>query len=177
MYRCDNVAALTNAPSVSQPTQTLGLKVPSQGTGLGGISDGQTFASNRDEFLLAKYPYLRKAINARRNINRFFRELEFFSHIPSTCERLRDDLHGGEWTDEEWSTIRNVSMEHVELEVIPMRVEQRAIGREPVVAPIRLEPGFIVPTVFLAVSLRAGGRGRVETAGLEAPTERQVDIR
>jgi len=92
------------------------------------ISDGQTFASNRDEFLLAKYPYLRKAINARRNINRFFRELEFFSHIPSTCERLRDDLHGGEWTDEEWSTIRNVSMEHVELEVMLVEAEDSMKG-------------------------------------------------
>lgn len=92
------------------------------------ISDGQTFASNRDEFLLAKYPYLRKAINARRNINRFFRELEFFSHIPSTCERLRDDLHSGEWTDEEWSTIRNVSMEHVELEVMLVEAENTMKG-------------------------------------------------
>jgi hypothetical protein len=94
------------------------------------ISDGQSFASNRDEFLLAKYPYLRKAINARRNINRFFRELEFFSHIPSTCERLRDDLHGGEWTDEEWSTIRNVSMEHVELEVMLVEAEDTMKGGE-----------------------------------------------
>ena len=87
------------------------------------ISDGQHNSSSRDEFLLAKYPYLRKAINARRNINRCFRELDFFSHIPSTCERLRDDLHSGEWTAEEWSTIRNVSMEHVELEVMLVEAE------------------------------------------------------
>jgi hypothetical protein len=87
------------------------------------ISDGQQNSSSRDEFLLAKYPYLRKAINARRNINRCFRELDFFSHIPSTCERLRDDLHSGEWTAEEWSTIRNVSMEHVELEVMLVEAE------------------------------------------------------
>lgn len=85
------------------------------------ISDGQI--SDRDEFLLAKYPYMRKAINARRNINRTFRELEFFSQIPSTCDRLRDDLHGGEWTAEEWSTIRNVSMEHVELEIMLVEAE------------------------------------------------------
>ena len=85
------------------------------------ISDGQI--SDRDEFLLAKYPYMRKAINARRNINRTFRELEFFSQIPSTCDRLRDELHGGEWTAEEWSTIRNVSMEHVELEIMLVEAE------------------------------------------------------
>ena len=90
------------------------------------ISDGQI--SDRDEFLLAKYPYLRKAINARRNINRCFRELDFFSHIPSTCERLRDELHGGEWTAEEWSTIRNVSMEHVELEVMLVEAEDSMKG-------------------------------------------------
>jgi hypothetical protein len=85
------------------------------------ISDGQM--SDRDEFLLAKYPHLRRAINARRNINRCFRELEFFSQIPSTCDRLRDELHGGEWTEEEWSTIRNVAMEHVELEIMLVEAE------------------------------------------------------
>mmetsp|Transcript_11100 Transcript_11100/g.20334 ORF Transcript_11100/g.20334 Transcript_11100/m.20334 type:complete len:1470 (-) Transcript_11100:58-4467(-) len=93
------------------------------------ISDGQKQSiSDRDEFLLAQYPYLRKAINARRNIHRCFRELEFFGHIPSTCERLRDDLHGGEWTAEEWSTIRNVSMEHVELEVMLVEAENSMKG-------------------------------------------------
>ena len=80
-------------------------------------------SSRRDEFLLAKYPYLRKAINARRNINRCFRELDFFGHIPSTCERLRDDLNSGEYTEEEWTTIRNVSMEHVELEIMLVEAE------------------------------------------------------
>mmetsp|Transcript_7265 Transcript_7265/g.15808 ORF Transcript_7265/g.15808 Transcript_7265/m.15808 type:complete len:1110 (-) Transcript_7265:70-3399(-) len=93
------------------------------------ISDGQRQSiSDRDEFLLAQYPYLRKAINARRNIHRCFRELEFFGYIPSTCERLRDDLHGGEWTAEEWSTIRNVSMEHVELEVMLVEAENSMKG-------------------------------------------------
>lgn len=93
------------------------------------ISDGQRQSmSDRDEFLLAQYPYLRKAINARRNIHRCFSELEFFGHIPSTCERLRDDLHGGEWTDEEWSTIRKVSMEHVKLEVMLVEAENSMKG-------------------------------------------------
>lgn len=85
------------------------------------ISDAQM--SDRDEFLLARYPHLRRAIHARRNINRCFRELEFFSQIPSTCDRLRDELHGGEWTEEEWSTIRNVAMEHVELEIMLVEAE------------------------------------------------------
>jgi hypothetical protein len=35
---------ITDAPSMSQPTQTLGLRVPPQGSGLGGVSDGQTFS-------------------------------------------------------------------------------------------------------------------------------------
>ncbi|EJK77697.1 hypothetical protein THAOC_00455, partial [Thalassiosira oceanica] len=90
------------------------------------ISDGT--ATDRDEFLLARYPHLRRAINARRNIGRCFRELEFFAFIPSTCERLRDELHGGEWTAEEWSTIRNVSMEHVELEVMLVEAENSMKG-------------------------------------------------
>jgi hypothetical protein len=34
----------SDAPSLTQPTQTLGLQVPPQGTGIGGVSDGQTFS-------------------------------------------------------------------------------------------------------------------------------------
>ena len=85
------------------------------------LSDGRM--SDRDEFLLADYPHLRRAIHARRNLHRTFRELDFFAHIPATCERLRDELHGGEWTAEEWATIRNVSREHVELEVMLVEAE------------------------------------------------------
>ncbi len=73
--------------------------------------------------LLADYSRLKKAINARRNIFRCFRELEFFSQIPMTCDRLREELHQGEWTDNEWNSIRNVCMEHVELEILLVEAE------------------------------------------------------
>jgi hypothetical protein len=33
-----------DAPALTQPTQTLGLRVPTQGSGVGGVSDGQTFS-------------------------------------------------------------------------------------------------------------------------------------
>ena len=83
----------------------------------------------RDEFLLSKNPRLKCAINARRNIGRCFRELEFFSQISSTCERLRDDLHSGEWTADEWNAIRNVSMEHVELEILLVEADAEMKAR------------------------------------------------
>jgi hypothetical protein len=79
--------------------------------------------TEKDEFILTRYPRLKAAINARRNLFRCFRELEFFSHIPSTCDRLRDELHSGEWTADEWNTIRNVCMEHVELEILLVEAE------------------------------------------------------
>jgi hypothetical protein len=46
-----------------------------------------------------------------RNTIRCFGELDFASHIVSTCDRA------AEGTAEEWSTIRNASMEHAKLEV------------------------------------------------------------
>ena len=60
----------------------------------------------------------RKAMSydGTRNTIRCFGELDFASHVISTCDRLRDDLHSAEGTAEEWSTIRNVSMEHAKLE-------------------------------------------------------------
>jgi len=77
----------------------------------------------KNGMLLAEFPRLKRSINARRNIFRCFRELEFFSQIPTTCDRLREELHEGEWTDNEWKTIRNVCMEHVELEILLVEAE------------------------------------------------------
>lgn len=85
--------------------------------------EGGIPSSDEDGLLLADYPRLKRAINARRNIFRCFRELEFFSQIPLTCDRLREELHQGEWTENEWNTIRNVSMEHVELEILLVEAE------------------------------------------------------
>jgi hypothetical protein len=77
----------------------------------------------KDTLILSDYPRLKRAINARRNIFRVFRELEFFSQIPVTCDRLRDELHSGEWSENEWNTIRDVCMEHVELEILLVEAE------------------------------------------------------
>jgi hypothetical protein len=83
----------------------------------------QSGTKQRDEFLLQNCPRLRQVMNARRNLFRCFRELDFFDQMPTTCERLREELHAGEWTTDEWNTIRNVSMEHVELEILLVEAE------------------------------------------------------
>ena len=85
--------------------------------------DGPVHMERRQKFMLTKYPKLKKAINARRNLARCFRELDFYSQIPVTCERLRDDLHSAEWTDHEWDSLRDVSREHVELEIFLVEAE------------------------------------------------------
>jgi len=86
--------------------------------------DGEiTLSEMRRGMLLVDFPRLKRSINARRNIFRCFRELEFFSQIPMTCDRLREQLHEGEWTDNEWNTIRDVCMEHVELEILLVEAE------------------------------------------------------
>jgi hypothetical protein len=74
-------------------------------------------------FLLTNYPKLKTAINARKNLARCFKELDFFSQIPATCDRLRDELNACEWTDHEWTTIRNVCREHVELQIFLVEAE------------------------------------------------------
>lgn len=84
--------------------------------------------NNRDvqrtsRFMLANYPKLKKAINARRNISRVFRELDFFASIPGTCDRLREELHAGEWTTNEWSSLRSVTREHCDLEIFLVEAE------------------------------------------------------
>ncbi len=73
--------------------------------------------------LLTHYPRLKQSMNARRNLNRCFRELDFFSQISSTCDRLRDELHSGEWTADEFYNLRKVCMEHVALEILLVEAE------------------------------------------------------
>ena len=88
-----------------------------------------TYVSNPEQmeetskFMLAQYPRLKQTVNARKNLARCFRELDFFAMIPSTCDRLREELHAGEWTAHEWSTLRSVCREHVELEIFLVEAE------------------------------------------------------
>ena len=86
------------------------------------ISNGGDFDQSHT-FLLTNYPKLKTAIHARRNLARCFRELDFFSQIPATCDRLRDELNSCEWTDREWTTIRDVCREHVELQIFLVEAE------------------------------------------------------
>jgi len=78
---------------------------------------------DRDRFLLAGYPRLRGAVDARRNLFRVFRELEFFAHMPATCERLRERLRSSEYKEDEMQAIRGVAVEHVELEALLVEAE------------------------------------------------------
>lgn len=95
---------------------------------LGRLRELSTYISNSNEdnsqkFMLTKYPKLKKAINARRNLAKCFRELDFYSKIPVTCDELRDQLHSSEWTDDEWYSLREVSRKHVELEIFLVEAE------------------------------------------------------
>jgi Exocyst complex component Sec6 len=96
---------------------------------IGRLRELSTYVSNASDveetsqFMLTKYPKLKQAINARRNLARCFRELDFFAQIPSTCDRLREELHAGEWTAHEWSSLRSVTREHVELEIFLVEAE------------------------------------------------------
>jgi hypothetical protein len=93
------------------------------------LRDLSTYISNAGDversskFLLTRYPKLKKAINARRNLQRCFRELDFYSQIPVTCDGLREELFSCEWTDAEWQILRNVAREHVELEIFLVEAE------------------------------------------------------
>jgi hypothetical protein len=80
-------------------------------------------ASQQMTFSINKYPHLKLAINARRNLQKCFRELTIFSQIPETCAKLTDELNSSEWTEQEWSTLRNVCREHVKLEIFLVEAE------------------------------------------------------
>lgn len=96
---------------------------------IGRLRELTTYISNPEKmeaeskFMLANYPRLKQTVNARRNLARCFRELDFFAMIPSTCDRLREELHAGEWTAHEWTTLRSVCREHVELEIFLVEAE------------------------------------------------------
>ena len=77
----------------------------------------------QQKFMLQKFPKLKKAINARRNLAKCFRELDFYSKIPMTCDELRERLHSAEWTDDEWYSLREVSKKHVDLEIFLVEAE------------------------------------------------------
>jgi len=68
-------------------------------------------------FILAPYPKLQKMVWARRNIQRCFRDIDFFANISGMCEKLTDRLYVGEYTKDEWNNIRSVCMDHVEIEI------------------------------------------------------------
>lgn len=96
---------------------------------LGRLRELSTYVSNasdvekQNDFMIQNYPHLKKTVNARRNLNRCFRELGFFSQIPDTCERLREQLYAGEYTAHEWTNLRDVCREHVELEIFLVEAE------------------------------------------------------
>lgn len=98
---------------------------------LGRLRELSTYISNtggdmeqaQQNFMLQRFPKLKKAINARRNLAKCFRELDFYSKIPVTCDELRDALHSAEWTENEWYSLRNVSKKHVDLEIFLVEAE------------------------------------------------------
>lgn len=107
--------------SIANDGNSVGGEEISLSTGSSAVQNNMMARSQT--FMLTKYPKLKKAINARRNLARCFRELDFYSQIPLTCDRLREDLHQAEWTDIEWSSLREVSREHVELEIFLVEAE------------------------------------------------------
>ena len=131
-----------------------------------------TYVSNPEQmeeskFMLAQYPRLKQTVNARRNLARCFRELDFFAMIPSTCDRLREELHAGEWTAHEWSTLRSVCREHVELEIF--LVEAEAAMKE------RLEEEEAAAAAPPARHNKQFGLQALRNQGIHAETNQLID--
>lgn len=42
---------------------------------------------------------------------------QFFLAIPETCQRIREEREESEWTDHEWTTLRDVSQEYLRMEI------------------------------------------------------------
>lgn len=128
---CLFISIITGVASTGSEVQELVNAVSTTKEDIGQLRDLSNFVSKtatttdqlQQQFMLTNYPRLKQAINAKRNLTRCFRELDFFSHIPATCDRLREELHAGEWTAHEWSSLRSVCREHVELEIFLVEAE------------------------------------------------------
>ena len=128
---CLFISIVTGVASTGSEVQELVNGVSATKEDIGQLRDLSNFVSKtatttdqlQQQFMLTNYPRLKQAINAKRNLTRCFRELDFFSHIPKTCDRLREELHAGEWTAHEWSSLRSVCREHVELEIFLVEAE------------------------------------------------------
>lgn len=90
------------------------------GDTLDGVSGA---AATQTTFAINKYPHLKFAINARKNMQKCFRELAFFSQIPENCARLQNELSEAEYSENEMTTLRNVCKEHVQLEIFLVEAE------------------------------------------------------
>ena len=99
----DGVAASRSGSEVQELVNTVEATMAD----LHRFSQLTTYISNggdsdqKHSFLSTNYPKLKTVIHARRNLERCFRGLDFFSQIPSTCDRMRDQLISCEWTDHE----------------------------------------------------------------------------
>jgi len=113
------IGGVENDGNISTSGGTTGNSVTTTGT----PTPKNNMMARSQAFVLTNYPKLKKAINARRNLARCFRELDFYSQIPVTCDRLREELHQAEWTELEWNSLREVSCEHVELEIFLVEAE------------------------------------------------------
>jgi hypothetical protein len=80
-------------------------------------------AERSSQILPPGYPRLSKAINARRNLQRCFRELDFYCEIKERCDRLREELFSSEKMPHEWIVVRNVAREHVDMETLLIGAE------------------------------------------------------
>jgi len=103
------------------------VKLREQSSMISNVSDNADgvagVAATQTSFAINKYPHLKYAINARRNLQKCFRELTFFSQIPESCAQLTDELNSSEWTETEWTTLRKVCKEHVQLEIFLVEAE------------------------------------------------------
>lgn len=87
------------------------------------ITTDEISRQNQQVPFLTHLPKLKTATNAKRNLQRCFKELDFFAQIPVVCSRLRETLTRCEWTEHEWTTLRDVGKEHVELQLFLVEAE------------------------------------------------------
>jgi len=171
-------ARLNDGVSASgSEVQELVAAVNSSKDDLGRLRELSSYISNAKDlesannFMIQNYPLLKSAVHARKNLGRCFRELGFFSQIPDICERLREQLYAGEYTAHEWTNLRNVCREHVELEIILVEAEVGMKERLADIGEYKSSDGSRPPP-----SIRGGGGGGGGKFGKEAYNERGLEM-
>eukprot|EP00957_Ditylum_brightwellii_P014705 1108952-Ditylum_brightwellii.AAC.1 len=72
----------------------------------------------RRQFLMSNLPRLKAVTSSQASVEQCINQLNFFSEIPSICQRLQNELNTSRGLENRWQSVQLVCIEHVGLEIL-----------------------------------------------------------